>query len=317
MKYITTILIFFFSSSIGLFAQVDDSERIVLGTYVPQSNDLPSGVQNYFENKIASIASANGMGGNSPNSQFIITGVMDVITKDITPTAPPMQAYTIDVTFIIGDGINGIKYSSKTKTVKGVGTNETKALISALKGINPKDSDFQQFVKAGKRGIIDNYNTNCDILIKKAQTLANLKKYDAAIYSLSSVPEVSQDCYNKSMDALLPIFQKKIDEECLIKFNEANIVWSSNQDLAAANKAGKILANIDPQAECYGDAQQLSNTIGKKVKELNDRDWDFMLKQEQARIDDRKATVQAIRAIGEAYGNGQPQTVTYNTRGWW
>lgn len=317
MKNLITIIIFTFSSFIGVSAQGDDSERIVLGTYIPESNDLPSSVQNYFKNKLASIASANGMGGNSPNSQFIITGVIDIISKDITPTAPPMHAYSLDVTLIIGDGINGVKYSSETISLKGVGNNETKALIAALKNLKPRESRFERFVVEGKRSIVEHYNTNCDILIKKAQTLAGLNKFDAAIYSLSTVPEVSQECYNKSMEALLPIFQKKIDQDCQVKLNEASTIWSSNQDIMAADKAGEILAQIDPQADCYNQALTLSNKIGKKVKELNDRDWEFMLKQEQARIDDRKNTVEAIRAIGEAYGKGQPKNVSYNVRGWY
>jgi hypothetical protein len=317
MKNIVTIIVFFFSSFIGIFAQQNDADRIVLGTYVPYSNDLPTSVQNYLENKLVSLASTNGLGGNSQNSQFIITGGIDILSNDITPTAPPLHAYSIDVTLAIGDGLNGIKYSSQTISLKGVGTNETKALIAALKNLNPKDSRFEEFLRQGKNSIVENYNTNCDLLIKKAQTLAGLKKFDSAIHSLSSVPEVSQECYNNAMDALIPIYQQKIDQECLIKFNEANQIWSSSQDLMAANKAGRILAKIDPQAECYTNAQRLSNMIGKKVKELNDRDWEFMLKQEQARIDDRKATVQAIRAIGEAYGKGQPQNVSYNVRGWY
>ncbi|SHG16097.1 hypothetical protein SAMN05444483_105176 [Salegentibacter echinorum] len=317
MKYIAAVAIFIFTSFHGLIAQVDDSQRISLGTYIPNSNGFSNSVQNYFGNKLASIASANGMGGTRSSSQFIITGAIDIISKDITPTTPPMHAYTIDVTFIIGDGINGVKYSSETRTVKGVGTNETKALISAIKGVNPRDPEFKQFVAEAKNSIIQHYNTNCDILIKKAQTLAAMNKYDEAIYSLSNVPEVSQECYNKSMEELLPIYQEKIDQDCQIKFNEANLVWTSNQNLIAADKAGRILAGIDPQANCYSQAIALSNKIGKKVKELNDRDYEFMLKQEQARIDDRKATVQAIRAIGEAYGNGQPQNVSYNVRGWW
>ena len=317
MKYIAVIVIFIITSFQGFNAQMNDSQRISLGVYIPNPNDFSNSVQNYFGNKLAYIASTNGMGGTRSSSQFIITGVIDIISKDITPTAPPMQAYSIDVTMVIGDGINGIKYSSKSLSLKGVGTNETKALISALKGINPREPEFKQFVGEAKTFIVQHYDSNCDILIKKAQTLSEMQKYDEAIYSLSNVPEVSQECYNKSMEALVPIYQKKINQDCLKKLNEASAEWSSNQDLFAAEKAGKILSEINPQSDCYDNAIALSNEIGKKVKDLNDRDWEFMLKQEQARIDDRKATVQAIRAIGEAYGKGQPQNISYNVRGWY
>ena len=322
MRNITIVFLLILNSILGANAQSDsgyseDAARIVLSTYLPDSGDLPESVKNNFQNKLVAIAAANGMGGNIPNSQFIITGKIDVISKDITPTAPPMHAYNLDVTLFIGDGINGTKYSSYTTSLKGVGSNETKAFISALKGLNPRDSQYSNFIEHAKSSIVQHYNANCDLLIKKAENLANLNKFDAAIQLLSSVPEVSQDCYNKSLDAVLPIFKKKINRDCQIKLNEASTVWASGQDLNAANRAGRILAEIDSQADCYSNAQKLSDQIGAKVKELNDREWEFTLKQEQARIDDRKATIQAIRAIGEAYGKGQPQNVSYNTRGWW
>ena len=322
MKQISIAILIFLISFSENYAQNtsienDDSARIVLSTYLPDSGDLPQSVKNNFENKLVAIAAANGMGGNIPNSQFIITGKIDVISKNITPTAPPMHAYTLDVTLFVGDGINGTKYSSYTTSLKGVGSNETKAFISALKGLNPRDSQYANFIEQAKSSIVQHYNANCDLLIKKAENLANLNDFDAAIQLLSSVPEVSRDCYNKSLDAVLPIYRKKINRDCQIKLNEAKTIWAAGQDLNAANKAGRILAEIDPQADCYPSVQNLSTAIGKKVKELNDREWEFTLRREQARIDDRKATIEAIRAIGEAYGKGQPQNVSYNTRGWW
>lgn len=322
MRHTVTIFICFFIAISGTFAQNDfgendDSARIILSTFLPYSDEFPASVQNNFENKLSAIAAANGMGGSTSNSQFIITGNIDIISKDITPTAPPMHAYTLDVTLFIGDGINGIKFSSHSASLKGVGTNETKALISALKNLNPRDRNYERFIEEGKKSIVQHYNSNCDFLIQNAENLANLNNFDAAIYSLSNVPEVSRECYTKSMEAIIPIFKKKIDRDCQIKFNEANTIWSTGQDLDAANKAGRIMATIDPNAGCYNQVIALNKDIGKKVKELNDRDWDFMMKQEQDRVDNRKATLNAIKAVGEAYGKGQPQNVSYNVRGWY
>lgn len=322
MKQLSTAFILSLISISGTYAQYnsgpnEDSDRIVLSTYLPDSGELPTSVKHIFENKLVAIAAANGIGGNIPNSQFIITGKIDVISKDITPTAPPMHAYNLDVTLFIGDGINGTKYSSYTTSLKGVGSSETKAYITALKNLNPKNPNYETFIQEAKARIVQHYKANCDLLIKKAENFANLNHFDAAIQLLSSVPEVSQECYNKSMEAVIPIFKKKINRDCQIRLKEANTIWSAGQDLNAANKAGRILSEIDPQADCYNKVLALNNEIGRKVKELKDREWEFMLKQEQARIDDRKATIQAIRAIGEAYGKGQPQTVSYNVRGWY
>jgi hypothetical protein len=57
--------------------------------------------------------------------------------------------------------------------------------------------------------------------------------------------------------------------------------------------------------------------MAKRVKELDQREWNFKLKQQQDDVDITKATINAVRDIGVAYGNGQPKTIVYNTRGWW
>jgi len=111
------ILFLFLSLSLSALSQnnlgkSDDGARIVLSTYIPdQIEGLTPIIQSNLANKLSQIASANGMGGAS-NSRFIITPNVSVLTKDITPTAPPMHAYTIEVTLYIGDGIDGTLFSS-------------------------------------------------------------------------------------------------------------------------------------------------------------------------------------------------------------
>ena len=55
--------------------------------------------------------------------------------------------------------------------------------------------------------------------------------------------------------------------------------------------------------------------MAKRVKELDKREWDFMLKQQQDEVDLEKASIKAIRDIGVAYGENQ-QPTTYNVV-WW
>ena len=139
----------------GIYSQndkgkTDDLGRVILSTYLPeQIEGMPDAAMNSLKNKLSQIASVNGMGGSSFNSRFIITANVSVLSKDITPTAPPMHAYTLEVTFYIGDGIDGIKFSSYSINLKGVGENETKAYISALKNLKTNDSQYQTFIDKG------------------------------------------------------------------------------------------------------------------------------------------------------------------------
>lgn len=294
--------------------QSDDAGRIVLAAYVSdQVANMTEPAKNMLTNKLNQIISQNGLGGSAFNERFIITANVNVLTKDLTATAPPMTALGLDITFYIGDGMEGTKFASKTVQVKGVGTNETKAYIEGIKMIKPSDPSFAAFIDEGKNKIMKYYNSKCDFIIKGANAAAGQNQYEEAIYQLTTVPSVCKECYDKCLAALAPIYQKKIDRDCKLKLGEATNIWNANQDVNAANAAGELLSTVEPASSCYKDVQALSEKIKKRVLDIDKREWAYTLKtQEQT-----SELIKAYRDVGVAYGKGQPKSVTYNVRGWW
>ena len=291
----------------------DDLGRMDISSFVSDEiKNLPSEVSGILENKLSQIITQNGIGGSY--SRFIITPNIVVLTKDITPTAPAMTALTLEITFYIGDGVDGKKFTSQSLTLKGADINETKAYISAIKNINPRDPALQSFVEKGKQKIIEYYNAQCDFIIKEAQMLESQGKFEDAIYKLTSVPEVCADCFKKCMDAVGPIYKKQIDKDCLVKLAQANNFWTANQDKNSANLAGLLLASVDPQASCFKEIKSLFEKIGKRILEVDKREWDLKLKNDIVLEKDR---IKAYRDVGVAWGNGQPKSVAYNIHGWW
>lgn len=315
-KIILGILLILSQNSIAQNSagNLEDIDRITLSTFVPQQIDeMPEAARSSLTNKLNQIATQNGLGGDYSNERFIITSNINIVSKEITASAPPMQALTLDVTFYIGDGIDGIKFSSITTTVKGVGESETKAYISALKNIKPSDSNYESFVNKGKIKILEYYNNKCDFIIKQAETLASQNKYEEAIFRLTGVPEVSKDCYDKCLDAIAPIYKQQIDRDCKMKLSESTNLWLANQTVEAGNKAGEILSTIEPNSECFEEVKILFNKIGIQVRELGINELNYKLKEK----DQESELIKAYKEIGVAYGNGQPESVTYNVRGWW
>lgn len=322
MKKITlTIVLTLFN--FVLFSQnnlgkADDAGRISLAAVVSnQIEGLTPAAQSNIQNKLNQIATKNGMGGSALNNRFIITANVVVLTKDITPTAPPMQAYTLEITLYIGDGIEGTLFSSTSITLKGVGQTETKAYNAALQNLKVNDPRFTSFVEEGKNKIIEYYNSQCDFILKEADMLVSQNEFDAAIAKLVSIPEVCKECYDKAMDKVSPIYQQQIDRQCKIDLAEAKNAWNANQDGYGADQASFYLGRIDPNSSCFKDALQFSESIAKRIKELDQREWNFKLKQQQDNVDIQKATIKAARDIGVAYGQNQPQNIQYNYRGWW
>jgi len=315
MKKITQLLLaatLVLSSSMS-FAQASaskDENRIMLTSWVPPTIEgMPRIARKNLTNKLKQVVTKNGLGGSPFNTRFIISANVAVMSKDILPGPPPMHAYNLDITLYIGDGIEGTVFASETVSVKGVGTNENKAYISALKRISPKNAEIQAFVKTGKEKIIQYYKDNCDLIIKKANTLADQNEYEQAIFVLTGVPSACEECYVKAMNAIKPIYQKQIDRDCKQKLQKATGIWNASQDMAAAEEAGAMLASIDPDASCAPQARTLSNKIAAKVKQIDAREWKYTVKEQQQESE----RIAAVKAIGVAYGKGPKANVTYKT----
>jgi predicted Rdx family selenoprotein len=357
MKKIPFFLLLLLSSfQIQAQAKLEDFGRIILNTYLPNNNSIPAEAKKALETKLNQITTNNGMGGSAVNPRFIITAVLNVGTKDIIPGPPQMIAQNIDVTLFVGDAITNTVFSNTVLSIKGVGTNENKSLIDAIKNINPKNIDISAFLEEGKNKIISYYITQCDFIIKDAETLAKQQKFDEAIYKLALVPEVCKECYFKCLDELTSIYQQKIDADCKSKFNEAKTTWSANQTPVGAEKAGDILSTINPEATCQTEITLLINNIDAKLKADEKARWQFKMKQyadkiaikkEQIRIAEEKgkrddiyrenqskrdATLNQIqsarnfeldkiransyREIAVEQARNQPKTITYNNIYW-
>lgn len=303
----------------GMQAQkaADATSKIELTAFVgEQPEAMPGGAAAMLENKLGQVLSQNGLSSAAFNSRFIITPHITVLTKDLTATAPPMTALTLEVTLAIGDGFEGRKFATQSLTVKGVGTNENKAYIEAIKQINPSNPALQAFLATGKSKILDYYNTKCPTILQQAKALESQNKIGEALYMLTTVPDAAADCYKKSMAAAEPLYKKQIEQDCKTRLMEAQTVWNANQNYEGAQQAGEILAGIDPLASCYGDVKALAAKIGKRVQEIDKREWQLTVDQEVGLERDR---IKAMRDIGVAWGKGQPktQTTNYIVKGWW
>jgi hypothetical protein len=298
--------------------KMDDTDRIALTVYIPdQANGMTGAAKSNLENKLMQIITNQGLAGIN-NQRFIVTAQVSVLTKDITPTAPPMHAYTLAVTLYIGDGVSGTTFAAMPEiTLKGVGETETKACMAALKNMKTDHPQYRKFIETGKTGIIEYYNTQCDFILKEAETLAGKNDFEAAVACLASVPRVCKDCYDKAMELVRPIFQKQIDHECTTILLEATSVWNAGQNQDAANNAGKILKRINPESKCLDDAMNLAKNIAQRVKELDQREWDFRYEKEIGMEKERMATekerIKANRDAAVAWAIHQPQQVTYKT----
>ena len=271
----------FAQNSVG---SANDIGRIVLHTYLSDKISMPIEAKNLLDTKLTQIASQYGMGGNNFNPRFIITANVNVTTKDIVAGPPQMIAQNLELVLFIGDAITQTVFASTSFNIKGVGTNETKAFIEAIKNIKPTNGSIKAFVENGKTKIIEYYNTQCDFIIKETQTLHGQDKYQEAIFKLMQVPDVCKTCYEKCLDAIRPIYLAMLDKECRTKLNQAKLKWNASQSIRGAEDAGEILNTIDINSPCQNEVAKFSTQIKNKLNEDERKRWEFKMKQYNDKI---------------------------------
>ncbi len=287
---------------------LDDIGRISLTPVLSDNTDdnMTQSSKRMLLSKLRQIATKNGMAATSLSPQFLITETVNVLNKDITETVPPMISYTVEVNLYIVDYANQKVLSNVTLELRGAGKNETKAMSSALRRINPRASKIRSFVKKGKKKIIEYYNTQCEMILKQAKTFEKVEAYEDAIATLMSVPEVCKECYYKSLDAVEPIYRKMKGENCKEDLEAAKAAIK-NEDMEAAKD---YLEGIEPGTDCYDNAVDLAKKLNNTAPES--RGFEGEVKMKAAAPATREEKVQAYKEAASSSSNKKKQTDDYD-----
>ncbi len=278
--------------------KTDDIGRIALAVHVPDmAENIPAGAKQLLENKMMQIATNNGLGAGGVDPRFCIVPMVNLLSKDVTPTAPPMVAMTLEVSFYIVDAIGEAIFSQTTVSAKGVGQTEEKALISGIKNINTRAGHFKGFVERGKTKIIEYYNSKCDAIISRAQALARQKNYEEALFNLMSIPDVCRECHDRCMDLSTEIYKDYANYRCTQLLSAARAAWANmDADAAAAN-----LGQITPDMACYNEAAKLTDEITRKMIADGANVWNFKMKRYDDAIERDRLIIKARRDIAVAW----------------
>lgn len=286
-------------------AQTSSCEIPLMIISSKQEEALPRATMNQLANKLTRIATTYGLAANNDYAQFVISPKFSVLEKSILPGPPRSFVYNFELTLFIGDYFGQKIFNTTSINIKGIGENENKAYINAIKQINPKSEDLQNFILDAKDKIIAYYNANYPSIIKKAQSLASQKQFEESMFLLMAIPDCSQG-YDKALEVAATVYQSYVDDQCNQYLAQAKMAWASQQNSDGAEIAVGYLANIYPEAKCYGDAMDLYKEIKTKVKE----DWNFVMKIYNDSIDLKKQQINAWKDVGVAYGKGQKSTST-------
>lgn len=303
MKKIFSIIVAALMSATMIAAE---TEYLPISVYAAdETESFPNGAKAMIENKLTQLLTKNGVAGLNYLGQFVLTVTTTPLDKDIIPGPPTKISEKMEMNLYIVDMYAKTIFSSTAITVRGIGETENKCYLNAISHMPLQTPQMAQFVAEGKQKIIAWYDHEGEAIIKKAQFLAKQKKYDEALYWVSLIPQLCQH-YDAALAAGVDIYQQYIDNTCNENLALARAAWAAEQNSMGAYAAGEYLANILPDAGCYDDAMVLYQEIKGKVLD----DWKFEMKKYQDGVDLEKQRIDAMRQIGVAYGEHQPQNNT-------
>lgn len=283
------------------------TKSVPLTVAVPeQAEYVPQIAHAAMANKMRQIANLNGMSATDDAGQFFLTCVVTVQDKQIVSGAPAKIAQKVDVTFYVADAFNRKVFGSADVTVRGVGENETKSLMSALQQIAPAQPVLKRLIAESSERIVAYYEEQCDNILRKARTLAEARAYPEAFFQLSLVPEQCA-CYPRILAEAERLVLQYREWEAQNNLAKARALWSAGLDRDAAAEAAEYLALIPYDAKCHAEALKLQQEIKARVKSDIDFDRELLRWEQQ----NKQSIIKGWRDIGVAYGNHQ-QATTYS-----
>lgn len=302
LKYALPLL----AASVAMPMTAADCEIHLMTYPVEQLSEIPDEINEQLMTRFSTALASADVAAGPDFGQFFITGKFSDIYKSVVPGPPKQNALHTTLTVYVGDIINHTVYATCSFDLRGVGTSEQRAYINALSQINGSNKKLASFIDGAKDKIVKYYDNNYRNILSKAKLAASMRNYEEALMYAASIPECSVG-YAAAVDGMLEYYQSYIDYEGQQLLTAARAAWAESPDKEGAVRAHSYLLQIDPAASCYSGAEALMSDIKKVVKE----NWDFENKEKyHDAVDMKNRMIDAARAVGVAYGNGQQPTTT-------
>lgn len=286
----------------------DNTSKISINAWVDEE-DVAKEAARYLDNKLQQWIADNGFADNDVFDRFVLAAKIDIVQKNITPTAPIRVSTKMDITLFVGDIVENKQYASCSMQVSAIGTNDIKAYINAFRKIDTQQKRIQTMLNNAKAKIVDYYTYHCAEIKTRANGLAVRQQYDEAISFLTSVPNICSDCFMQCQAQAITIYRQKINTEAVALLNQAKGVWATNKSKEGAMEVANIIAGINPQAANYSEVNKLRNEIASHLQAEEKQAWNMLMQQQAHEQQKELKAIEAARAIGVAWAKNRPKTI--------
>lgn len=263
---------------LSIFCSFAQEEQLYISVVQPERSEISAEAGKQLERKMTQLLTANGISSLDKNNRFVFTAKVDLTSKDIVATTPQRISEKLDLTLLVGDVVENKVFETITIPLIGIGINENKAFIAAINQVKPQNANLSEFLGRAKTKIIDYYSVRCSQIIRQAQKLASGNEYDEAIYQLMQIPDIC-DCAKECQDLMIEYTIKRNNAIAAQLYNEAKARWAASPTQEGASAAADVIARIPANSSSQSKVNTLINTISKKLRDDEKRQWIFKMKQ--------------------------------------
>ena len=263
------------------------SLSIKLTPFIPDYPDLGSEGKQLLATRLNTAVSKIGYGGDGANPRFIIGPSINILSKNVTSTAPTKYANTYEVSLMVCDVSSETIFETYTFEVKGVGDSPAKAFINGFRDFKFDNDDFYKFLIKSQEKIMAYYEQNCEMFMKEAEAQSKMRNFDAAFNVINNIPPEAKSCYAKIATKRAEYFQQSLNANC------QDVLASMKAEMGKANDATAAGFNepamtyyqmIDRQSSCFKEAESVYQAYLKKLNPKAKRDWEYQMQQYQDKI---------------------------------
>lgn len=274
--------------------------------HIPQRPEIPQASVDYFSQRLQSICSRFSFDIDGSASRFFIAGKFVSAYTNTMPGPPEQTAVRTTLTLYIGDLEAQKVFSTLDIELRGAGTSQQRAYISALGPISADNIRIQSFLEDARKRIINYYDETFPLIKQQVRQAIQRYDYQQALWLLSLIPSCSL-AYPEAIDMAIPLINKDINRQGELLLLAAKTYWASSPNKNGAEKAMECIRQIDPASSSFVASQSFIDEI--KARNISDLDFETRHKFETD-VEIRNLTLDVIKAIGVAYGKGQKYSIS-------
>jgi hypothetical protein len=255
---------------------------IKLTPFVPKYEGIEESGVKLLKDRLNAAITKIGFGGEGSNPRFIIGPSINIVSQNVTSTAPAKYANTYEINFMVVDVISETIFNNYTSEFKGVGDSPEKAFISGIRNVDFKNQKFMDFLLMSEKKIVEYFENNCESLLSEADAEAGMRNFDNAFAILKSVPTESKKCFSKIQTKKLEYFQAALNVACnelLLKMRSELGKFNDPSASGFNSEAMNYYSMIDSKSECFAEAQAEYKKYTSNLKPEAKSDWQKKMKE--------------------------------------